>query len=154
MDSELQDLIETHTDGLMDGLREAFLQPVRNFQRDLFPILTDLDSRITGIGTQYAIWSKTTPHYPFPKKFDSIVRPLRYVPYVLASGGTPQLHARFIASCSGMHLESCVKEFCRFSGILGRIYSRKPWAAWQIKSLFVHFWNFLSPTPFAPILRC
>ena len=126
MDSELQDLIETHTNGLLDRMREAFLQPVRNFQNDLYPILADLDSRIPGIGMQYAIWSKTTPHYPFSEEFDSIVRPLRYVPYELASGGTPQLHARNIAICSGMHLESCVKEFCRVSDLHNLDYGRMP----------------------------
>ena len=126
MDSKLQDLIETHTDGLIDGLREAFLQPVRNFQRDLYPILADLDSRIPGIGMQYARWSKTTPHYPFSEEFDSIVRPLRYVPYDLASGGAPQLHARNIAFCSGMHLESCVKEFCRVNDFHNLHYGRMP----------------------------
>lgn len=126
MNSELQVLIETHTNGLLEEMREAFLQPVRNFQRDLYPILADLDSRIPGIGMQYARWSKTTPHYPFSEEFDSIVRPLRYIPYELASGGAPQLQARSIAMFSGMHLESCVKELCRVSGIRGRIYCRRP----------------------------
>ena len=126
MDSELQALIETHTNDLLDGMRKAFLQPVRSFRRDLYPILADLDSQIPGIGMQYASWSNTTPHYPFSEEFDSIVRPLRYVPYELASGGPPQLHARSIAMYSGMHLESCVKELCRVNGIRGRIYCRRP----------------------------
>ena len=126
MDSELQDLIEAHTNGLLEALRTVFLQPVRNFQHDLFPILADLDSQIPGIGMQYASWSNTTPHYPFSEEFDSIVRPLRYIPYELASGGAPQLRARSIGLYSGMHLESCVKELCRVSGIRGRIYCRKP----------------------------
>lgn len=126
MNPVLQDILEDYADGVLNGLQEAFERPVLNFRRDLYPSLSLLDSQIPGIGMQYAVWSETTPHYPFSKEFDGVVRPLRYIPYSLASGISFNMMARHIVANSGGHLEECVKELCRVRGIRGRDYSRVP----------------------------
>ncbi len=75
---------------------------------------------------QYAVWSETTPHYPFSQEFDGVVRPLRYIPYSLASGISFKMMARQVVANSGGHLEECVKELCRVNSIPGRHYSHAP----------------------------
>ena len=117
MNSVLQSILETYAEGVFSGLEEAFDRPVLNFHRDLYPLLSLLDSRIPGIGMHYAVWSKTTLHYPFSEEFDGVVRPLRYVPYKLASHVPFPMIAREIASNSGGHLEECIEELCRVRGI-------------------------------------
>ena len=112
MNFTLQYLLEIHATGVLSGLQEVFKRPVLNFRRDLYPSLCLLDSQIPGIGMQYAIWSETTPHYPFSQEFDGVVRPLRYVPYHLASGIPFKMMARDIVANSGGHLEECLKELC------------------------------------------
>ena len=119
----LQRLIEAHTDGVVAGLQEALDRDVLNFRRDLFPLLATLDAKIPGIGMHYAVWDRTTPHYPFSKEFDGVVRPLRYIPYELASGIPFQMMARHIVANSGGHLEECVKELCRVNGCPPRYYN-------------------------------
>ena len=80
------------------------------FKAGLYPVLRDLDSRIPGVGMHFAIWKGSTPHLPFPGRvFDGVIRPLRYVPYYLASPADTQMLARFIVDCSGAHVEQCVK---------------------------------------------
>ena len=120
LNSVLQSILETYAEGVFSGLEEAFDRPVLNFRRDLYPLLSLLDSRIPGIGMHYAVWSKTTPHYPFSQEFDGVVRPLRYVSYELASGVPFSMMAREIVSNSGGHLEECVEELCRVKGIKTR----------------------------------
>ena len=120
VNSVLQSILETYAEGVFSGLDEAFDRPVLNFRRDLYPLLSGLDSRIPSISMQYAIWSETTPHYPFSQEFDGVVRPLRYVPFQLASRVPFPMIAREIASNSGGHLEECVKELCRVRGINAR----------------------------------
>lgn len=84
------------------------------FKTGLYPVLRDLDSRIPGVGMHFAIWRGSTPHLPFPGRvFDGVVRPLRYVPYYLASPADTQMVARFIVDCSGAHVEQCVKTIRR-----------------------------------------
>ncbi len=119
-------MLEDYTDDVLDGLQEAFERPILNFRRDLYPSLSLLDSRIPGIGMQYAVWSETTPHYPFSQEFDGVVRPLRYIPYKLASGASFKMMARGMVANSGGHLEECVKELCRARGIPDRRYSHVP----------------------------
>ena len=75
---------------------------------------------------QYAEWSKTTPYYPFSQEFDGVVRPLRYIPYYLASGISLEMMSRIIVANSGGHVEECVKELCRVRAIPYRVYSRAP----------------------------
>ena len=123
MNSTLQELLDAHAEGVLSGLQEAFDIPIFNFRRDLYPPLCILDSQIPGIGMQYAEWSNTTPHYPFSREFDGVVRPLRYIPYKLASGISFKMMARNIVADSGGHLEECVKELCRIRGISYRVYS-------------------------------
>ena len=80
------------------------------FKAGLYPVLRDLDSRIPGVGMHFAMWVGSTPHFPFPgRRFDGVVRPLRYVPYYLASPADTQMVARSIVDCSGAHVEQCVK---------------------------------------------
>ena len=124
MNPILQDILEDYTDGVFSGLQEAFEKPVLNFRRDLYTSLSLLDSQILGIGMQHAVWSETTPHYPFSEEFDGVVRPLRYIPYNLASGTSFNMMARRIVADSGGHLEECVKELCKVTGIPSREYSR------------------------------
>ena len=126
MNPVLQTILEDYADGVLGGLEEAFERPVLNFRRDLYPTLSLLDTKIPGIGMQFAVWSETTPHYPFSQEFDGVVRPLRYIPYALASGVPFEMMARDIVSNSGGHLEECIKELCRVRGIAGKYYSRVP----------------------------
>ncbi len=125
---QLQSLLAAHTNSTASDLQQVFTVPVMSFKNDLFPLLSDLDSGIPGIGMQYAVWSKTTPHYPFSKEFDAIVRPLRYVPYFLAAGIPFEMVTRSIAKDAGGHLESCVKE-------LGRTHLDVRWSCYVRKPL-------------------
>ncbi len=126
MNPIFQDILEDYAGGVLSGLQEAFEMPILNFRRDLYPSLSLLDSQIPGIGMQYAVWSKTTPHYPFSQEFDGVVRPLRYIPYYLASGVSFKMIARHIVVNSGGHLEECVKELCRVRGTPSKYYSHIP----------------------------
>ena len=126
MNSVLERLLETHAPGVSSGLQKAFDTRVLDFKRDLYPLLAALDSEIPGIGMQYATWREGTPHYPFSMEFDSIVRPLRYVPYYLAGIRGLSMIARDVVQESGAHLESCVKELCWGKGLKGASYSHGP----------------------------
>jgi hypothetical protein len=111
MNPTLTNILEAHSPGLPDHLLQALEEPIYSFRADMYPRLCQLDSLIPGIGMQYALWSETTPHYPFSSEFDGIVRPLRYVPYNLASGMDFRMIARTVALYAGAHLEECVKAF-------------------------------------------
>ena len=50
------------------------------FERDLYPRLRALDIQIPGAGMHHACWDSGTPRFPFWKPFDSVVRPVSYVP--------------------------------------------------------------------------
>jgi len=100
---------------------------IDEFRTNLYPRVVEIDRQIPGIGMQCAVWSKTTPHYPFPgQEFDGIVRPLRYVPYKLASRIPLQMISRSVVFDSGGHLEECVKDFCRTMRLPERHYEHKP----------------------------
>ena len=123
MNSVLENLLETHAYGVFSGLQKALDTPVLNFKRDLYPSLAALDSEIPGIGMQYATWEEGTPHYPFSMEFDSVVRPLRYVPYYLAGMRRLGMIARDVVQESGAHLESCLKELCQVNGLTSGRYN-------------------------------
>ena len=55
-----------------------------------------------------------------------MVRPLRYIPYDLASGVPLTMMARRIVANSGGHLEECVKDLCRVKGVPNRVYTKAP----------------------------
>ena len=80
------------------------------FERDLYPRLRALDTQIPGAGMQYVRWDSGTPRFPFSKLFDSVVRPVSYVPYHLAASTMPLgSMAREVVNDAGAHLEQCVK---------------------------------------------
>ncbi len=80
------------------------------FERDLYPRLRALDIQIPGVGMQYVRWDSGTPRFPFWKPFDSVVRPVSYVPYHLAASAMLLgSMAREVVNDSGAHLEQCVK---------------------------------------------
>ena len=84
------------------------------FKTDLYPLLRELDSRIPGVGMHFVVWNGSTPLFPFPgRRFDGVLRTLRYIPYYLASQAAPQMMARSVAYFSGAHVEQCMKTLNR-----------------------------------------
>jgi hypothetical protein len=113
--------------GLLVQLDAALSLRVKNFKRDLFPSLKDIDLAIPGAGFQYVIWVDNEPKFPFPGwEFDPIARPLRYVPSYLASGMHFANIARAVAQHSGGHVEGCIKAICRVLALPISGYGRLP----------------------------
>ena len=106
MHATIRRIIRAYDPGILDQLDAALTLHVTNFKRDLFPVLRDIDKAIPGAGFQYVIWVGKDPKFPFPGwEFDSIARPMRYIPDLLASGMTFANIARFVAQSSGGHVE-------------------------------------------------
>ena len=127
MHQAIEGIIEAHSPAVLDQVEVALKLRVTNFKRDLFPILKEIDQSIPGAGFQYVIWVGPEPKYPFPgSEFDAISRSMKYIPDTLASGMRFPNMARFIASSSTAHVESCVKAICQTFPPRAADYERKP----------------------------
>jgi hypothetical protein len=100
MDIKLKTLLNNCLPKLAPIIIQEVKRPIIDFKDESYPRLSAIDSNIPGIGMQYAVWSRTTPHYPFVKEFDGIVRPLRYIPYGLASNMGKDMLTRWMDSIS------------------------------------------------------
>lgn len=70
-------------EAILDDAEGLFGQPSFEFEHDLYPQLRDLDSQIPGVGMQDVTWHQGTPLFPFSRRFERVIRPLTYVPYLL-----------------------------------------------------------------------
>ena len=116
MNPQLRDLLQVHTNGLVDDIDTLVQRSNRNFDPDLIPLWVRVDERIPGPGLQYAYWKQGhSPDYPFDYEFEQVLRPLRYVVYVvygLHDAHKPSRRTRELVSVIGGHLEGCVKDLC------------------------------------------
>lgn len=127
MHSVLRRIIASYDSSLLIKLDAALNLHVRNFKRDLFASLEDIDLAIPGAGFQYVIWVDNNPKFPFPgREFDSIARPMKYIPDFLASGMKFVSIARVVAQSSGGHVEECVKGICNSLTLPVPRYDRLP----------------------------
>jgi len=117
MEQEITKLLHECLPALASTIETETDKPITDFKQDSYPRLAVIDGQIPGVGMHYAIWKGATPLFPFEPKFDGIVRPLTYVPYLLASNVSPQMASRFITKTMGGHVEECIKEFCRTLGL-------------------------------------
>lgn len=127
MHSVLRRIIASYDFLLLNKLHAALNLHVRNYKRDLFPSLKDIDIAIPGAGFQYVIWVGNNPKFPFPGwEFDAIARPMKYIPDFLASGMNFVSIARVVAQSSGGHVEECVKAICNSLTLAVPRYDRLP----------------------------
>ncbi len=127
MNSVLRRIIASYDSLILNQLDAALNLHVRNFKRDLFPSLRDIDLAIPGAGFQYVIWVDNNPKFPFPGlEFDGIARPMKYIPDFLASGMNFAKITRVVAQFSGGHVEECVKAICNSLRLPISRYDRLP----------------------------
>lgn len=127
MHASIRKIVSAYGPSLLIQLDAALNLHVTNFKRDLFPSIKDIDQAIPGAGFQYVIWVDKDPKFPFPGwEFDSIARPMRYIPDLLASGMTFANIARFVAQTSGGHVEECLKQVCNTLSLPVAKYDRMP----------------------------
>jgi len=86
-------------------------------QKNYLEALKQVEDIERGLGP-VGIWSVRCENglfrYQYPKNFDSIYRPLKYVYLMFFTSSPIRLAAsREIVLSSTMHVESCLKEFCR-----------------------------------------
>ena len=95
---------------VLDQIPGLLERPSYNFRHNLFPSLSDLDSRISGVGLHNIVWSGGLPRVPLARSFEGISRPLDQIARELSVSDAPQRLASYeIASASVSHLEQCVK---------------------------------------------
>jgi len=87
------------------------VKPIIDFKNDSYPRLAALDAQIPGVGMHYVFWEDWTPWFPFSVEFDGILRPLSYVPYLLASNVGVSTASRLITQTKGGHVQECLVEF-------------------------------------------
>lgn len=119
MDQEIRNLLSACVPSLATTIEVEVAKPIADFKHDSYPRLAAIDEQIPGVGMHYVIWKGSTPLFPFEPRFDGIVRPLSYVPYLLASNVHPMTASRMITQDIGGHIQECVAEFCKISGLKG-----------------------------------
>lgn len=121
MDREIGNLLHASLPALASIIGTEVNKPTTDFKHDSYPRLAAIDKQIPGIGMHYVIWKGSTPLFPFEPIFDGIVRPLSYVPYLLASNVHPMTASRMITQDIGGHIQECIAEFCKTLGL--RVYT-------------------------------
>ncbi|MDE0269032.1 MAG: hypothetical protein OXI96_08370 [Acidimicrobiaceae bacterium] len=117
--ARLRSLACKHLKDILPKLRQVLDMQHQGeaFHPEVFSLLLQADRQIPGPGTHTAIWDgKRSYRYPFNEDYESVLRPLRYIPAELQNGYDNSLHSRYIIMTTGGYLEGCIKTALRDTG--------------------------------------
>ena len=119
----LSTLVEKYLPNAMPKLQEIItLYKARQpFKQGALQLIFEIEETIPGVGIHYSITNGHHYYYPFDKRFEAVIRPMRYALNGLGGAYAGALPARYSVQTSPSgHLEGCLKV------LLGRSHRRDP----------------------------
>ena len=104
-------------DAFQDRVRDLLVLEGTNWLRDWYPTMSELDSQIPGVGL-HMLHGNSYPHahHNGYDDWDTVIRPLRYVPMDLCTA-YPATFSRDIAECSIKSVEECLHKLGTALGV-------------------------------------
>ncbi len=104
-------------DAFHNHVLDLLIHEGTNWLRDWYPTMAELDSQIPGVGLHW-LDGDYYPHAHFKGygDWDTVIRPLRYVPMYLCSTH-PAAFSRDIVECSIKSVEECLHKVGAASGV-------------------------------------